>query len=124
MHANERGGVEQSLERAERYADDVDGVAGVEPRAVVGGLDPVDVADPYHLHALRGPHREAGEMVRGRQDGRERGLQPAELRALELCGERGVGVRFHEIVERVDAKRVERSEERRVGKESRSRWSP
>ena len=41
MHAHERCGIEQALERAEGDAHDVRGAGDVQFGAVVGGLDPV-----------------------------------------------------------------------------------
>ena len=46
VNPEETGGVEPGLELLQRLADQVGTSAGVDPDAVVGGLDPVHVVHP------------------------------------------------------------------------------
>src|SRR5260370_39868622 len=99
--------------------------------------------DAHAVARARSPHRarEIAESVGGKQRGAferrnekaARKMRLVMLDAVELCaGIFGIGIKCprqrlrntREFRENFDAFPRERSEERRVGKECRSRWSP
>jgi len=69
------------------------------------------------------------EVVKERDSNREAATKLAALEASQLERDRGFEARIKELVEAKEAlsaqfAEISRSEERRVGKECRSRWSP
>ena len=89
MRPHEPVGANPPLQLAERFAQQITALADPQARVIIGGLDPVDLAEPEHRRASRGRHDD--RRIPGRRAlGRSQPLrQPLEDRVISISRAKG-----------------------------------